>query len=54
MNKKYLTKSVVDDLWWMYEYFPYHPLVLRDGDIHPISEADLNHPEWGVTICLVV
>ena len=46
------TKDLEEAVRILYEYFPYHPLVLRDGTIHPISEADLCHPEWQVKLIL--
>ena len=37
------------------DHFPYNPLVMRDGSIHKISWADLQHAEdqwWNVKLIL--
>ena len=33
-------------------YFPYSPFVLRDGNVHKIALADLQHPEWNTKLLL--
>lgn len=36
----------------LFMYFPYSPYVLRDGNVHKIALADLQHPEWDTKLLL--
>lgn len=36
----------------LFLYFPYSPYVLRDGSVHKIAHADLEHPEWNTKLLL--